>query len=129
MFSDVPPARGLIAEGKVRARAVSTRNACRAARRTDHRRVRRPWFDAASWQMVVAPPVPQAHRRAAARRDQEHHAQPDRKGADCQAGLLPVDTPSVANLQVFVKTEIARWAGSSNKPASPDRSDDRGSLR
>jgi hypothetical protein len=24
-------------------------------------------------------------------------------------GLLPIDTPSVASLQVFVKTEIAQW--------------------
>jgi hypothetical protein len=24
-------------------------------------------------------------------------------------GLLPIDTASVADLQVFVKTEIARW--------------------
>ncbi len=24
--------------------------------------------------------------------------------------LLPVDTPSVANLQIFVQTEIARWS-------------------
>jgi tripartite-type tricarboxylate transporter receptor subunit TctC len=24
-------------------------------------------------------------------------------------GMLPVDTPSVANLQIFVRTEIARW--------------------
>jgi hypothetical protein len=25
-------------------------------------------------------------------------------------GLLPIDTPSVASLQIFVQTEIARWA-------------------
>jgi hypothetical protein len=25
-------------------------------------------------------------------------------------GLLPVDTPSVANLQIFVRTEIAQWS-------------------
>ena len=25
-------------------------------------------------------------------------------------GLLPIDTPSVANLQIFVRTEIARWS-------------------
>ena len=36
-------------------------------------------------------------------------AQPDVKEQIAKQGLLPVDTPSVANLQVFVKTEIARW--------------------
>jgi hypothetical protein len=25
-------------------------------------------------------------------------------------GLLPIDTPSVANLKIFVQTEIAQWS-------------------
>jgi tripartite-type tricarboxylate transporter receptor subunit TctC len=111
MFSDVPPARGLIAEGKVRALAVSTKE--RVAVLPDVPTIAEsavPGFDAASWQMVVAPAgtpkhiVEQLHGEI-----RSIMAQPDVKEQIAKQGLLPVDTPSVASLQVFVKTEIARW--------------------
>ena len=56
MFSDVPPALGLITEGKLRALGVSTKE--RVAALPDVAPIAElgvPGFDAASWQMVVAP--------------------------------------------------------------------------
>jgi tripartite-type tricarboxylate transporter receptor subunit TctC len=35
--------------------------------------------------------------------------EPDIKEHVSKMGLLPIDTPSVTNLQVFVRTEIAQW--------------------
>src|SRR5262249_12415678 len=56
MFCDIPPALGLIKEGKVRALGVSTKE--RVAALPDLASVAEQSladFDAASWQMVVAP--------------------------------------------------------------------------
>jgi tripartite-type tricarboxylate transporter receptor subunit TctC len=111
MFSDVPPARGLIAEGKVRALAVSTKE--RVAVLPGVPTIAEsavPGFDAASWQMVVAPAGTPRHTVERLHGEiRSIMAQPDVKEQIAKQGLLPVDTPSVANLQVFVKTEIARW--------------------
>jgi hypothetical protein len=35
--------------------------------------------------------------------------QPEIKDHAFKMGLLPIDTPSVASLRVFVQTEITRW--------------------
>ena len=35
--------------------------------------------------------------------------QPEIKDHALKMGLLPIDTPSVASLRVFVQTEIVRW--------------------
>ena len=35
--------------------------------------------------------------------------QPEIKDHSFKMGLLPIDTPSVASLRVFVRTEITRW--------------------
>ena len=40
----------------------------------------------------------------------EFMVQPEIKEHIFRMGLLPVDTPSVANLRIFVQTEIARWS-------------------
>ncbi len=112
MFSDIPPALGLINEGKVRALGVSIKE--RVAALPDLTPIAEQGvagFDAASWQMVVA--------SAATPKDvvERLHAelktfmvQREIKEQIFKMGLLPVDTPSVANLQIFVQTEIARWS-------------------
>jgi tripartite-type tricarboxylate transporter receptor subunit TctC len=111
LFSDVPPALSMINEGKVRALGVSTKE--RVAALPDLWPIAElgvPGFDAASWQMVVAP--------AGTPRDIVERLHAELKGVMVQGeikehvskmGLLPIDTPSVASLQVFVKTEIAQW--------------------
>jgi tripartite-type tricarboxylate transporter receptor subunit TctC len=112
MFSDIPPALSLINEGRVRAIGVSTKERVAALPHlvpiaeqgvAD--------FDAASWQMVVAPAatpkdiVERLHAEI-----KEFMVQPEIKEHILRMGLLPIDTPSVANLQIFVQTEIARWS-------------------
>ena len=69
-----------------------------------------PGFDAASWQMVVAPagtPKPVVERLHGELKD--FMVQREIRDQIAAHGMLPVDTPSVANLQIFVRTEIARW--------------------
>ena len=112
MFSDVPPALALINDGKVRALGVSTKERVAAlphlAPIADQGVA---GFDAASWQMVVAPAatpkdvVERLHAEIKA-----FMVQPEVKEQVFKMGLLPVDTPSVANLQIFVRTEIAQWS-------------------
>jgi tripartite-type tricarboxylate transporter receptor subunit TctC len=112
MFSDIPPALSLINEGKLRAIGVSTKERVAALPHlvpiaeqgvAD--------FDAASWQMVVAPAatpkdiVERLHGEI-----KEFMVQPEIKEHVFRMGLLPIDTPSVANLKIFVHTEIAQWS-------------------
>ena len=67
-------------------------------------------FDAASWQMVVAPAatpkdiVERLHTEI-----KEFTRQAEIRDHASSMGVLPIDTPSVASLQVFVQAEIARW--------------------
>ena len=112
MFSDVPPALSLINEGRVRAIGVSTKERVAALPHlvpiaeqgvAD--------FDAASWQMVVAPAAtPKDIVQRLHAEIKEFMVQPEIKEHIFRMGLLPIDTPSVANLQIFVQTEIARWS-------------------
>jgi tripartite-type tricarboxylate transporter receptor subunit TctC len=111
MFCDIPPALGLIKEGKVRALGVSTKE--RVAALPDLASVAEQGladFDAASWQMVAAPaatPTDIVERLHAEIKD--FMVQPEIKDHAFKMGLLPIDTPSVASLRVFVQTEITRW--------------------
>jgi tripartite-type tricarboxylate transporter receptor subunit TctC len=111
MFCDIPPALGLINEGKVRGLGVSTKE--RVAALPGIPSIAEQGlagFDAASWQMVVAPaatPEDIVQRLHAEIKD--FMVQPEVKEYASTMGLLPIDTPSVPSLRVFVQTEIARW--------------------
>jgi tripartite-type tricarboxylate transporter receptor subunit TctC len=111
MFCDIPPALGLINEGKVRGLGVSTKE--RVAALPSIPSIAEQGlagFDAASWQMVVAPaatPEDIVQRLHAEIKD--FMVQPEIKEYAFKMGLLPIDTPSVPSLRVFVQTEIARW--------------------
>ena len=111
MFCDLPPALSLIRDGKLRALGVSTKE--RVAALPDLAPIAEvgiPGFDAASWQMVVAPagtPKPGVERLHGEMKD--FMVQREIRDQIAAHGMLPVDTPSVANLQIFVRTEIARW--------------------
>jgi tripartite-type tricarboxylate transporter receptor subunit TctC len=111
MFSDVPPALSLISEGKVRALGVSTRERVAALPGVAPiAELGVPGFDAASWQMVVAPagtPKDVVERLHAELKT--FMQQGEIKDQVVKMGLIPIDTAAVADLQVFVQTEIARW--------------------
>ena len=112
MFCDIPPALGLINEGKVRALGVSTKERVAALPNLSPLAEQGvPGFDAASWQMVVAPAA--TPRDVVERLHTEiktFMVQPETKAHIFGMGLLPIDTPSVANLRIFVQTEIAQWS-------------------
>ena len=111
MFCDIPPALGLINEGKVRGLGVSTKE--RVAALPGISSIAEQGltgFDAASWQMVVAPAAtPEDIVQRLHAEIKEFMVQPEIKEYVFKMGLLPVDTPSVPSLRVFVQTEIARW--------------------
>jgi tripartite-type tricarboxylate transporter receptor subunit TctC len=112
MFSDVPPALALIGEGKVRALGVSTKERIPVlAELAPIAEQGVPGFDAASWQMVVAPtgtPMAIVDRLHAEIR--RAMLEPVIRDHVARMGLLPIDTPSVENLRIFVQTEIASWS-------------------
>jgi tripartite-type tricarboxylate transporter receptor subunit TctC len=111
-FIDFGPSIGMLRAGKVRPLGVSTRT--RLAQFPDIPPLAEagvPGFDAASWQMLVAPA-----KTPAAIVDQLHRellgfvARPAFKNQILNGGMLPMDNPTVEGLQEFVKAEIVRWA-------------------
>jgi tripartite-type tricarboxylate transporter receptor subunit TctC len=110
MFVDLGPSLGLIQAGKVRALGVST------AKRLDVLPDVPPVndtvkdFDVASWQMVVAPaktPRPIVDRLHVELKSLIES--PQISGAIAKAGMAPLPTPSIEQMQAFLKSEIARW--------------------
>jgi tripartite-type tricarboxylate transporter receptor subunit TctC len=111
MFCDIPPAAGMIAAGKVRVLGVSTGD--RVPSYPDVPTVAEagvPGFSVAGWFMIVAPaqtPAPivdKLHKQLIAVMNE-----PDVKARIDQLSLVPLPTPSVADMQAYVKSEIARW--------------------
>ncbi|WP_198164686.1 Bug family tripartite tricarboxylate transporter substrate binding protein [Rhodoplanes sp. Z2-YC6860] len=111
MFVDLPPAVGMISSGKIRALGVTP--AKRLAALPDVPTIAEagvPGYSAAAWFMVVAPaktPKPVADRLHADLKEVLSSAQ-TREQID-KLGLTPLDTPPIATMQDFVKSEIARW--------------------
>jgi tripartite-type tricarboxylate transporter receptor subunit TctC len=110
-FIDFGPSIGMLRAGKVRPLGISTR--FRLAQFPDIPTIAEagvPGFDAASWQMIVAPA-----RTPPAIVDQLHRelmvvvALAEFKDQIIAGGMLPMDNPSVEGLQDFVKAEIVRW--------------------
>jgi tripartite-type tricarboxylate transporter receptor subunit TctC len=111
MFVDLGPGQGIIKAGKVRPIGVSTR--ARLAGLPDVPSIAEsglPDFDAASWQILVAPAktprpiVDKLHDEIEA-----VLAMPEIKEKIVTDGMVPVPGQSVESLQAFVKAEIARW--------------------
>jgi tripartite-type tricarboxylate transporter receptor subunit TctC len=111
MFSDIPPLIGVAAEGKVRPLAVSTKQ--RVAAFPDLPPLNEagvPGFDVSGWFMIVAPArtpqpiVDRLHDELTA-----IMATPEVKAQIGKLSLIELKTPSVAEMQAYVKTEIDRW--------------------
>jgi tripartite-type tricarboxylate transporter receptor subunit TctC len=111
MFSDIPPLIGVAAEGKVRPLAVSTKQ--RVAAFPDLPPLNEagvPGFDVSGWFMIVAPArtpkpiVDRLHDELTA-----IMATPEVKAQIGKLSLIELKTPSVAEMQTYVKAEIDRW--------------------
>ena len=111
MFTDFTSSVPLIEAGKMRALGVTTKT--RAAAMPDLAPIADlgvPGFNAAAWQMVVAPsatPRPIVDKL---------HAEleaimtlPETRNAITRIGLVPADSSSIEELQSFVRSEIVRW--------------------
>jgi tripartite-type tricarboxylate transporter receptor subunit TctC len=111
MFSDIPPAIGMIQADKVRALGITTKS--RVAALADVPPIADaglPEFDLAGWHMMVAPA--KTSRSIVEKLNAELTgilALPEIKAEIVRLGMLSFDNPPVGGLQDFVKTEIARW--------------------
>jgi tripartite-type tricarboxylate transporter receptor subunit TctC len=111
MFTDFTSSVPLIQAGKMRALGVTTKT--RAAAMPDLSPIADlgvPGFNAAAWQMVVAPAatprpiVDKLHGELEA-----IMALPETRNAITRIGLVPADSSSIEDLQAFVRSEIVRW--------------------
>ncbi len=110
MFVDLGPGLASIQGGKVRAIGVSTATRLPVLPDVPPINDTVKGFNVASWQMVVAPaktPRPIVDRLHAELKKQL--ATPEVSGQVAKTGMLPIPTTTVADLQAFVKSEIARW--------------------
>jgi tripartite-type tricarboxylate transporter receptor subunit TctC len=111
MFTDFTSSVPLIKDGKMRALGVTTK--ARAAAMPELAPIADsgvPGFDAAAWQMVVAPaatPRPVVDKLHGAL--EAVMARPETRNAITRIGLVPADSRSVEDLQAFVRSEIVRW--------------------
>jgi tripartite-type tricarboxylate transporter receptor subunit TctC len=112
MFSDIPPAIGMVRAGKLRPLGVTTKT--RVPALPDVPSIAEaglPEFNLSGWHMMVAP------ARTPRRVVERLHAEltgiltlPDIKPEIPKLGLLTFDNPSLDGLQSFVKSEIVRWS-------------------
>jgi tripartite-type tricarboxylate transporter receptor subunit TctC len=111
MFTDFTSSVPLIKDGRMRALGVSTKN--RAAAMPELKPIADlgvSGFDAAAWQMVVAPAatprpiIDKLHAELEA-----IMALPETRNAITRIGLIPADSASVEDLQAFIRSEIVRW--------------------
>jgi tripartite-type tricarboxylate transporter receptor subunit TctC len=111
MFTDFTSSVPLIKDGRMRALGVTTKT--RAAAMPDLAPIAElgvPGFDAAAWQMVVAPSaVPRPIAEKLHDELEAIMALPATRESITRIGLAPADKHSIEELQTFVRSEIVRW--------------------
>ena len=111
MMTDFTSSLQLIKEGKMRALGVTTKSRTDAAPEiAPIAELGVPGFDAAAWQMVVAPaatPKPIIDKLHAELK--AIMTMPETRQAIARIGLVAVDTGSPEELRTFVRSEIVRW--------------------
>jgi tripartite-type tricarboxylate transporter receptor subunit TctC len=112
MMTDFASSLPLIRDGKVRALGVTTKTPAPAAPEiVPIADLGVPGFDAAAWQMVVAPAntpkdiIDKLHAELKA-----IMATADARAQIEKIGLVPVESGAPGDLARFVAAEIARWA-------------------
>src|SRR5215216_1175304 len=109
-FIDLGPAVGMLKAGKVRPIAISTKTRLATFPEIPPIADTVPGFDAASWQMLVAPAkTPRAILERLHTEAKAVVATPEITDQIVSGGMLPMDNPSIEALQDFVKAEIVRW--------------------
>jgi tripartite-type tricarboxylate transporter receptor subunit TctC len=111
MFTDLAPSLPLIRLGKLRALAITTAERAAAAPEIPPlAEVGVPGYDAASWEMLIAPaktPKPILTRLNAEVNAIVNTAEVKQQLVNL--GLNPIGRGSFDELQAFVKAEAARW--------------------
>jgi tripartite-type tricarboxylate transporter receptor subunit TctC len=110
MFVDLGPSLGIIQAGRVRPLGVSTKDRVPNIPDVPPIADTVAGFDAASWQMIVAPaktPRPVIDKLHADLKNVL--ALPDIRDGITRSGMGLMDSPSVEGLQDFIKSEIVRW--------------------
>jgi tripartite-type tricarboxylate transporter receptor subunit TctC len=111
MMTDFASSLPLIRDGRVRALGVTTKTPAPAAPELKPiADLGVPGFEAAAWQMVVAPagtPKPVVDKLHAELK--AIMAMPDTRQQIEKIGLVPVETGAPEELQRFIESEITRW--------------------
>jgi len=111
IFTDVAPALGMIAEGKLTALGVTSKARVDALPATAPLDAAVPGFDMTSWQMAIAPNGTPAEIVSVLNAEIGRIvAEPEIKTQAVQLGMLPVAPATSAELAAFVKSEIGKWA-------------------
>jgi tripartite-type tricarboxylate transporter receptor subunit TctC len=112
MFVDLLPALQLIADGRVRALAVSSVSRVPSVSQIPPMtEVGFPGFDAAVWSMIVAPANTPAEIASKLRAELKIIlALPEIRDWIVNNGMTPASSLSPEELQTFVKSEIVRWS-------------------
>jgi tripartite-type tricarboxylate transporter receptor subunit TctC len=111
MFTDLAPSLQLIRAGKVRALGITTAERTASAPEIPPlAEVGAPGYDAAAWQMLIAPA--KTPKAILTRLNTEVNAivnTAEVKQQFVNLGLNPIGRGSLDELQAFVKTEVVRW--------------------
>src|SRR5262249_28058063 len=110
-FSDIPPAIGVVQAGKVRALGVSTKFRVAAFPEVPPLNDSGvPGFDVSGWFMLVAPAKTPAPVLAKLHNELKAVvAMSAVKEQLLKLSVVPMETPSIADMQSFVRLEIERW--------------------
>jgi len=111
MFVDLPPALPLIREGKMRPLGMSLMAPVPAAPDIPPlAQAGVPGYDAGGWHMFVAPAkTPKDTVNRLHSELKSITALPDIQQRFTTLGLIAIDSPSVEDLAIYVKSEIERW--------------------
>ncbi|HEY2527712.1 MAG TPA: tripartite tricarboxylate transporter substrate binding protein [Xanthobacteraceae bacterium] len=111
MFTDFTSSVPLIKAGKMRALGVTTSTRATAMPElTPIAELGVTGFNAAAWQMVVAPAA--TPRPIVDKLHEELEAimsLPETRNAITRIGLVPAENSSIAEMQAFIRSEIVRW--------------------
>jgi tripartite-type tricarboxylate transporter receptor subunit TctC len=112
IFTDVAPALGMIADGRLTALGVTSKARVAALPDVAPLDDTVKGFDATSWQMAIAPAATPPDAVTSLNREISRIVtDPDVASQAVQMGMLPVEPASPDALRDFVRAEISKWAG------------------